>query len=296
MTDWSDLRLFLAMVEHGSLSAASRAVAVSQPTLSRRLTALEENLGSDLFVRSVEGLLLTPTGEQLIIHAKRMQEEAIAIERIASGEDQRLSGIVTISAIESVGVEWLTEQLLPLHKQYPDITLNLNISSESSDLLRREADIALRMYRPTEPDLIAKKLAVMSYGFYAVQSYLDRAKPIEGIESLKNHRMVLPNNAILQYLKTNEQKMADTFGPAAFVTSSMIGMTTATLAGYGVGIHSNLSAARHPELIKVCDEDIMQSDVWLVTHKDINRNARIRVVFDYINTLFEKNRALFKKC
>jgi len=293
MNDWSDLRLFLAMSKHGSLSAAARAVKVSQPTLSRRLTALEEGLGTDLFVRSVDGLLLTPTGERLVEHAQRMQEEATNIERIAAGDDDKLVGTVTITTIESIGAGWLTKKLLPFQDLYPDVTLELEMSSNTADLLRREADIAIRMYRPTEPDLIAKKLANMSYGFYATKAYISSHGKPKYLRDLENHKMVLPNGSIIDYLEPLLAKRKVCLGEPAFRSSCMSALTTATLAGYGIGIHSSFTANQHPELVRVYDETI-EVEVWLVTHKDVKTNARIRAVFDFITDIFKRDGAVFK--
>jgi len=293
MNDWSDLRLFLAMSKHGSLSAAARAVKVSQPTLSRRLNALEEGLGTELFVRSVDGLLLTPTGERLVEHAQRMQEEATNIERIAAGDDDKLVGTVTITTIESIGAGWLTKKLLPFQDLYPEVTLELEISSNTADLLRREADIAIRMYRPTEPDLIAKKLADMSYGFYATKAYISSHGQPKYLRDLENHKMVLPNGSIIDYLEPLLAKRKVRLGEPAFRSSSMSALTTATLAGYGIGIHSSFTANQHPELVRVYDETI-EVEVWLVTHKDVKTNARIRAVFDFITDIFKRDGAVFK--
>lgn len=293
MANWSDLKYFLAMIEHGSLSAAARAEKVSQPTLSRRLTALEEDLGNDLFNRSVDGLQLTPTGARLVEHAERMKEEATSIERIAAGSDDRLAGRVIISSIETVGTEWLTHRLRPFSDQYDGVQLELQIDMASADLLRREADIAIRMYRPVEPDLIAKKVGKIAYGFFSTQDYIDRAGQPKDMQDICNHRLILPDQKVMEYLRDELAQFKIHLCPPVFSSNNTHALTAATLAGYGIGVHSSLTANMHPELIRVMPEVIRRNELWLVTHKDVNKSARIRAVYDYISNLFVEDKELF---
>jgi len=293
MANWSDLKFFLSMVEHGSLSAAARAEGVSQPTLSRRLTSLEESLSIDLFNRSVDGLELTPTGERLVDHAKRMKEEAISIDRIATGLDDRLSGKVTISTVEIIGTEWLPYKLRDFSRIYDGVQIDLKIDMAPADLLRREADIAIRMYRPLEPDLIAKRIGNISHGLFATQEYIDRKGMPISLADICNHDLVLPGEKILKYIREKLDGQSIHMCPPVFTSNDSHALTSATLAGYGIGVHSALSANRHPELIPVLPDVIRETELWLVTHKDVNRSARVRAVYDYISEMFVKDKKLF---
>lgn len=293
MTNWSDLKYFLSMVEHGSLSAAARAEGVSQPTLSRRLTTLEENLKSDLFNRSVDGLQLTPTGERLVEHAARMKEEAIAIERIATGRDDRLSGKVIISTVEIIGTEWLPQSLREFSKVYDGVQIDLQIDAAPADLLRREADIAIRMFQPQEPDLIAKRVGSIEHGLFTTQEYIDRRGLPATMQDLLNHDMVLPGEKILKYIREKLKAEKIHLAAPVFTSNDSHALASATLAGYGIGVHSAITAHRHPELISVFPEGVRKSELWLVTHADVNRSARVRAVYDYLSEKFKKDKDLF---
>ena len=293
MTNWSDLKFFLSMTEHGSLSAAARAEGVSQPTLSRRLTILEESLKADLFNRSVDGLELTPTGERLVEHAARMKEEAISIERIATGRDDRLSGKVIISAVEILGTVWLPKCLREFSRIYDGVQIDLQIDTAPADLLRREADIAIRMYRPQEPDLIAKKVGTIAHGLFASQDYIDRKGMPSSLQDICNHDLVLPGEKIMKYVREKMGSKAIHLCPPVFTSNDSHALASATLAGYGIGVHSGITAHRHPELISVLPDVMRESELWLVTHRDVNKSARIRAVYDFISQSFIRDRELF---
>lgn len=293
MANWSDLKFFLSMVEHGSLSAAARAEGVSQPTLSRRLTTLEESLNTDLFNRSVDGLQLTPTGERLVEHAARMKEEAISIERIAAGRDDRLSGLVTISTVEILGTEWLPKALRKFSEVYDGVQIDLQIDMASADLLRREADIAIRMFRPIEPDLIAKRVGSIAHGLFASQDYIDRKGTPDNLHDICNHDLVLPGKKVLEIIREKLGSKNIHLCPPVFTSNDSHALAEATLAGYGIGVHSAITAHRHPELILVLPNVIRETELWLVTHKDVNKSARIRAVYDYLSELFNRERELF---
>lgn len=293
MANWSDLKFFLSMVEHGSLSAAARIEGVSQPTLSRRLTALEENLKSDLFNRSVDGLQLTPTGERLVEHAERMKEEATSIERIAAGRDDSLSGLVTISSVEIIGTEWLPKTLREFTKIYDGVQISIQIDSAPADLLRREADIAIRMYRPQEPDLIAKKVGSIAHGMFATQGYIDRKGKPNTLDDICEHDLVLPGPKILELIRKKLGSKKIHLCPPVFTSNDSHALASATLAGYGIGVHSSLTAHRHPELILVLPDVIRKTELWLVTHADVHKNARIRAVYEHLSTMFLKDKDLF---
>lgn len=292
---WDDLKYFLAMAEAGSLSGAARTLSVSQPTLGRRLTALEDALGAELFLRTAQGLELTELGEQLIESAKLMQDEAHTIERAATGRNQGLAGSVTITAIEGIGAEWLTHELADFQNSYPDITLEIKIDNSVSDLLRREADIAIRMFRPTQVDLIARKSVTMKYGLFASKNYIDEHGIPESIADLVNHRSVLPHDELMQLVRRRLDHLKLAFGPTAFRSNSMFALIQAVRSGYGIGTNSLLTASLHDDIERVLPEvTIFSNDLWLVTHPELRRSARIRVVWDFLVECLQKNRHRFE--
>ncbi|WP_262689490.1 LysR family transcriptional regulator [Kordiimonas aestuarii] len=294
MLDWEDLKYFLAMAEHGSLSAAARKLNVSQPTLSRRLTALEENIGAELFARTRAGLEMTLLGEQMRHHARHMQDDVHAMERLVTGHDSSLSGSVMISCIEAIGAMWLVQKLGNFIEQYPGITVDVKVDNAVSDLLRREADIALRMFRPVQNDLVAKRTVTMNYGYYASKSYLEtRGKP-QALKELKEHNFILPHDEILTQTKTDPRKVYSLSRSATFRSNSMMALATAVESGFGIGAYSCVMAVDKPDLVRLFDDlTVFSTDIWLVSHAELRRSARIRAMYDYLGDMLTSHNDAF---
>lgn len=294
MIQWDDLKYFLAMADQGSLSAAARKLNVSQPTLSRRLTALEESVGAELFSRTRTGLEMTALGEEMRNHARHMQDDVHAIERLVTGHDSSLQGSVIISCVEAIGSLWLVEQLLGFRKQYPGITVDVKVDNAVSDLLRREADIALRMFRPVQNDLICKRTVTMCYGYYAHKDYLAQHGTPKSVSELKNFDFILPHDEILAYTSTEHRKSIGIPKGAAFRSNSIVALSTAVKAGYGIGAYSCLAAAADPNLVRLFDDYVVfSSDLWLVSHQELRRSARIRAMYDYLGDLLQSHADAF---
>lgn len=294
MLSWDDLKYFLVMAEEGSLSAAAKKLVVSQPTLSRHLTALEDNIGAELFSRTRSGLELTSLGERMLSHAKDMQDEVHAVERLITGHDTSLEGSVVISTIETIGAEWLVKHTLPFHDQYPGITVDFKLTHTSSDLLRREADIALRLFRPVQNDLVAKKTVTMNFGFYASKDYIAKHGKPNKLRDLQDHHQVLPHDDILAMLSRDAQRPWRQRARAAFRSNSFLALASAVKEGYGVGAYSCLMAAEDPNLVRLFDDFVIFStDIWLVSHAELRRSARIRAMYDYLGDLLHTHARAF---
>lgn len=294
MLSWDDLKYFLVMAEEGSLSAAAKKLVVSQPTLSRHLTALEENIGAELFSRTRSGLELTSLGERMLRHAKDMQDEVHAVERLITGHDTSLEGSVVISTIETIGAEWLVKHTRPFREQYPGITVDFKLTHTSSDLLRREADIALRLFRPVQNDLVAKKTVTMNFGFYASKDYIEKHGKPEKLRDLQDHHQVLPHDDILAMLSRDAQRPWRQRAKAAFRSNSFLALASAVKEGYGVGAYSCLMAAEDPNLVRLFDDFVIFStDIWLVSHAELRRSARIRAMYDFLGDLLHDHARTF---
>ena len=170
--DWNRLRAFLVTAEEGSLSAAARALGLAQPTLRRQVDALQQDLGVVLFERFGRGLELTPAGTALIAHARKMGDAAMALSLAAQGQSDNVAGLVTVSASDAYAGLLLPPVLKRLKAAHPSITIRLVAENTATDLMRREADIAVRNFRPEEPDLIAKRLPAAAANLFASDSYL----------------------------------------------------------------------------------------------------------------------------
>ena len=295
MFNWDDLKYFLAMADEGSLSAAARKLSVSQPTLSRRLTTLEEQIGSDLFARTRTGLEMTAIGEQLIDHARHMRDDVYSIERMITGHDSSLQGNVVISCIEILGADWLVRHTRPFREQFPGITVEFKIENAASDLLRREADIAVRMFRPVQNDLIAKRTGTMKYGYYASKKYIEKHGMPENMKDLSNHEFILPHDEILAHTSKFNQRAFHPKGNIAFRSNNLISLASAVREGFGIGAYSCIMADKDPNLVRLFDDLVVfSSDIWLVSHAELKRSARIRAMFDFLSELFTEHAAAFE--
>ncbi len=298
MQDWADIRLFLAILDHGSLVAASEPLGLTQPTVGRRLAALEERLGTPLFVRSGRRMQLTDAGAAILDSARRMEREMLAIERTVEVQSKGFCGEVTISATEGTGTEWLTPVLFAFHQRYPDIVITVQIENRTADLVRREADIALRLGRPTQPELIARRLVTIGFGLYAAPAYLDRAGPVASTADLVDHQLVGldtggtrmdPGPSFL-----SAEKITGHTGHYVYLSNSATAQIAAVRAGFGIGILSHRWAAMVPGLQRVLPEyTAAEVELWLVTHEELRHSARIRAVSDFIAERVIADEALF---
>lgn len=171
--EWSDIRLFLAVAREGTLGAAARRLGLTQPTMGRRLKALEETMGRSLFQRTRDGFVLTDEGAIVLAHAERMEEEALALTRELAGSDGQLDGQLRISCSDWFGVHVLAPILADFSKQHPKVTVELLTDARLLNLSRREADLVFRIKPFTEPEVISRKLMTVSYGLYAAAGLPD---------------------------------------------------------------------------------------------------------------------------
>ncbi|TDG11825.1 LysR family transcriptional regulator [Seongchinamella unica] len=293
LRNWADIRLFLAIHDEGSLVAASDVLALTQPTVGRRLAAMEERFGTPLFVRSGRRMQLTDAGAGILDSARRMEREMLAIERSLEVHSTALCGEVTISATEGTGTDWLAPVLFDFHQQYPEILVKVQVENRAVDLLHREADIALRLGRPSQPALIARHLTTVGFGLYASPAYLEHAGVPESIEALKGHNLVALDS--LQGTGPFSKGESLLEGNYVFLSNSLAALMSAIKAGFGIGGLSHRWVAMHGGFVRVLpDYTANELDMWLVTHEELRYSARIRAVSDFITERVLADRALFE--
>ena len=288
--DWRALQDVITVAETGSLSAAARRLNVSQPTVGRRIEQLEQQLGAVLFNRTAQGLSLTKVGENILNHAKSMEEDALAIERVATGANQQLQGNVRVSMIEDLGIVWLPQKLREFHQEFPQLVIEVNIDNRNVDLLRREADIAIRLARPELADLICRKVGMLNFGLYASQSYLDEHGVPEHTRDLKEHYHVGFDVEMVSGAQVKKLESLFNQGHIRHRSNSHMEIVEATIAGLGCGALCCFIADQHPDLRRVLNTKIDYArEIWLVTHAEINSSARIRTVFDFLGKTLEED-------
>ncbi|SHG37343.1 LysR family transcriptional regulator [Massilia sp. CF038] len=277
---WDLYRSFLAVLDAGSLSAAARELGLAQPTLGRHIDALESSIGYALFVRSQLGYL--PTEQALLLkpYAQSLAATAAALLRAASGDSDRPRGTVRVTASEAVGCEVLPPILAQLHEHYPELQIELALSNRPQDLLRREADIAVRMVRPAQDALVARRVGPIELGLFAHRSYLARRGTPATLAELQQHSLIGfdHENAFIRSVKHHLGDL--TRSMFALRSDSDLAQLAAIRAGFGIGICQAGIARRTPELVRVLPEALsIELDTWLAMHEDLRNSKRCSVVF-----------------
>jgi len=282
--DWNQARGFLATAEEGSLSAAAKALGLTQPTLSRQVAALEEDLGVALFERIGRSLALTQTGLELLGHFKSMGEAAGRISLTASGQSQAIEGRVSISASDLMATYTLPPILKKLRSQAPGIEIMLNASNDLQDLTRREADIAIRHIRPEQPELIAKLIAEPAARLYASKEYLDLfGRPHTPAEVAELDFVGVEQNPERLVAELNARGVP--LSLRNFKIRSGSGTVVLELVRQGLGVSilpdDVTRFAPNLEVVLPAFEQI-RFPMWLVTHRELHTSRRIRVVYDLL--------------
>lgn len=279
---WEHYRTLLAVIREGSLSAAARALGLTQPTVGRHVDALEDALGIALFTRSQGGLVPTESALALVPHAEAMASAAEALRRTASGEAEEDRGTVRITASEMIGTEVLPAMLTRFREAHPRITIEVMLSNRSEDLLQREADIAIRMIRPTQGALLAKKIGVVGIGLHGHRDYIARhGAPTTQEEAFKHPLIGYDREPSVRRLKGTDVDLSrDMF---AYRSDSDIAQFAALKAGFGLGMCQFPLAKKHPDLMPVMPGQFgFELDIWVVMHEDHKTSLRMRLMFDHL--------------
>lgn len=278
--DWSLLRSFLAVAETGSLSAAARGIGATQPTVGRHVQALEATLGAELFRRETRGMSLTETGQTLLPHARAMAEAAQALSLTAAGGDGETRGTVRLTASLFVAHHILPPILADIRQAHPDIQIDLVASDASENLLFREADIAVRMYRPRQLDMVTRHLGNVTLGLFAAQSYIDRRGVPGSTEEFFDHDFVGfdRNEDIIRGFRAAGMPIDRSFFSVRCDNQTVY--WELVRAGCGLGFAQMRQGARDPDMVPVpLDLEVPTLEVWLTAHETIRRTPRVDAVW-----------------
>lgn len=284
--DWALWRSFLAVADTGSLSAAARALGLTQPTVGRHIDMLEAEVGQTLFLRTPQGLSVTETAALLVPEARAMQLTAESLARRAASAPDAGVGTLRIAASHVVGAEVLPLALAPLLAEHRGLAVELALSNDSADLLRREADLAIRMVRPSQGSLVARRLGPVPIGLFAHRAYLDRAGRPARPEDLTDHVLIGPDadpSALAGF-----EVFGAILGPRnlRLRTDSEAAQIASIRAGLGIGPMQAGVAARDPMLEPVLPDAVSWAlDAWLVLHDDLRRLPMLRLLADHLSTV-----------
>ncbi|WP_434385469.1 LysR family transcriptional regulator [Melittangium boletus] len=293
MPDWNDLRCFLAVAREGSLAAAARVLEVDATTVGRRLAALEGELDTKLVERTPSGLVLTDAGRGIRPALEQMEASALAVERRASGEDARLEGQVRITLTEAFAVDMVLPRFAPFRERYPGIEVRFLTDYGSLDLTRREAEVAIRLTRPQDASLVARKVGEIAVAPYASEDYLARRGSPDLTRGLVGQDVIGYTDAAARWPEARWLAEHASGARLAIRCNSLLSVVAAAGAGLGVAVLPCLRGDREPGLRRVAPRvDALRRDIWLVVHPDLQNNARVRAVLQFLTELIQRERPL----
>jgi DNA-binding transcriptional LysR family regulator len=283
MLNWDDLHSFLAIVRHGSLSGAARALGVGQSTMGRRLAAMETRLGQPLLARTRDGFRPTAAGEAILGNVERIEHEALAAARRITGKDVRLEGTIRLTTVETLAAEIVMPLLAAFRIAHPGIAVDLAPDTRSLSLSRREADVALRVARPTAHDLAARKVGEVTVGLYAAPAYLARFGRPDFAAGAAGHALVLNAPDLMAVPEMAWFERLASRATPALRTNSRFLQRAAVEAGIGLGcLMCYLADGREGLRLLDAGEAPPRRELWLVVHQDMRHAPRIRALTDFL--------------
>lgn len=292
MLDWNDFRVFLSVARAGTLSGAARVMGVDQSTMSRRLAALEASAGARLFDRTPDGYLLTAAGEAVRGRVEDLESGALFIERQLLGHDARPTGPVRLASSDSFASWFLVPRLAGLFADYPGISLQLVAGNQAVNLARREADISLRLSKPQEPNLIARRLGEAAWAMYGSADYLARRAKPSVRKHLHGQQVIALDSELRGTVGARWLAAHASRAEISLTCNTMIAQAAAVVAGLGLSPMPCLFGDHHADLVRALPQNIGAHAIWLVVHPDVRRSARVRVVMDYLTELVTANSSL----
>ena len=291
--NWDDMRYFLVLCRTQSFVAAGTELKVTHSTVSRRLSALETSLQTQLFSRTEKGCRLTAAGEKLLPYAEQLETTVIGLEEDISGRNNQLSGAIRIGAPDGFGNCFLASRLGKFQTMHPALEVELIAVPMYYSLARREIDILITVRKPTAGNIIVRKLSHYRFGLFATKTYLDGRPPIQNREDLRNHRTI---GYIDDLLYDQDLDFINEFHSgvsAQFRSSTLVGQKHAILADNGIGVLPYFMAHFEPTLVSVLPGLSAQRTFWLQVNPDSRQIARVRVTIDFIVEEMEASKFIF---
>lgn len=286
MDDWNDARLLLAVSRTGSLTAAAKGLRVDHSTVFRRLAALEARLGLPLFERGPGGTYQpTTAGVRAALAAERMEDEALGLARDLAGQDRRLTGRLRVTCSETLAYRLLTRHIARFRAAQPGIVVELVVDSRVLNLSRREADVALRVARPREGDLWGRKLADVAWTAYGAADYLSGVPPLASPADLGSHPLIGWEEGTAGINAADWLTKAVPSAAVVYRTNSLVNQLVAARAGIGLAVLPCYLGDPEPGLARALPGGpvrALERELWIVTHQDLRRTARVRAFFDAV--------------
>ncbi|RWX77061.1 LysR family transcriptional regulator [Neorhizobium lilium] len=291
--NWDDVRLFLAVARAGQILSASRRLAINHATLGRRITALEDSLGTRLLIRRTNGCILTVEGEAFLRASERMEAEMLDVQASMGRIDAAIAGTVRIGAPDGFGVSFLASRLGRLTRRHPELKVQLVPVPRSFSLSQREADVAITIERPDQGRLVSSRLTDYTLGLYAARNYLSEFGEPKTIEALIDHSRIgyVEDLIFSPSLDFTGEIMRN--WNARFEISSATGQTEAVRSGAGIGILHDYVARQYPELVRILPQTVIRRSYWTTYHETTRDLLRLKIVVEFLKELVEEERNIF---
>jgi DNA-binding transcriptional LysR family regulator len=291
---WDDVRFFLAVARTGSLSGAARALGVGHVTVGRRVALLEKRLGVTLLNRTPDGFSTTSAGQAILRQCTEMESAARNLERIAAGRDSLVTGSVRLTATEALADQVIVPAIAALRQAHPDLQVDLVASVRSLDIARREADAAVRLARPTAPELVCRKLGEVGFSLYASRHYLSKYGVPKRGQGLAGYDLITFTGAPSATSPFFMGESLQGARVAARCDSPLIQLKAAA-SDVGIAELACFIGDASPDVVRIWpDEPPAIRPVWLIVHQDLRRSARIKVVSSAIADAFRRQSGLLR--
>ena len=289
--DWNDLRYFLAVCRVGTLAGAARELSVRHSTVGRRIEAVEQALGVSLFARTPDGFVPTAAGVEIRPLAEDAERAATAIERRIAGGDKRIEGTVRVTASEAFS-GFLVHQLATLRERHPGLMIEVLSGNRSFDLMRGEADLAVRFSKTTQADLLSKRIGMAGWSVYAAKSYIARRGKPTSLDDLSGHDVIGFGDAMSQASPALWLGHRTTGATVVLRGNSIVAVLNAAIVGMGIAVLPCFLADNELNLSRLTDEIIGAAEIWLVYHPDVAKVARVRTVIDFFTEAIGRKAAM----
>jgi len=280
--NWDDIRYFLALSRTNSFVSAANQLKVTHSTVSRRISALEASLRTQLFLRTEKGCRLTSAGELLLPHAEQLERTVLTFEESLSGKNQQLSGTIRIGVPDGLGNCFLASRLGTLQKEHPALEVELVAVPMYYSLSKREIDILITVKQPTSGNVVAKKITAYKLGLFATRGYLDSRKSIKSRADLSEHDFI---GYIDDLLYDQNLKFLEEFSPGLrtnFRSSTITAQMNAVTAGAGIAVLPYFMAHTEAALVPVLPDEYIERELWLQVNPDAKQLTRVRTTMDFI--------------
>ena len=291
---WDDVRFFLAVARAGSLSGAARVLGVGHVTVGRRIALLEKRLGVTVLQRTPDGFDVTSAGEAILRRCIAMENAALDLERAAAGRDSLAVGSIRLTATEALAHRVIAPAIAELRKNHPDLRVDLAVGVRSLDIARREADLAVRVGRPSGSGLVCRKLGEVGYSLYASRSYIAKHRTPQRGEGLAGHDLITFTGAPAATSPFFMNESLDEARIALRCDNPLI-QVQAAAKGIGIAELACFLGDDCADLVRIWPgEPPALRSVWLVLHEDLRRSARIRVLSSMIGDTFRRQRKILQ--